>query len=141
MLAAQRDTEPGSMGHVHVPLLTACENPSLEAGRGGGFPTEIALAPGRWMPRPCQHFCWCGATAAEQRAGKCAQAKNQCEGINQGESERLKKSRGSGEMCVMERGFLYLHGPPRLPSCQDKPAEAKTFCTPKQITVCWMGTL
>lgn len=47
--------------------------------------------------------------------------KNQCESINQAKSERLKKSRGSRAMCVIERGFLYLQRPPRLPSCQGKP--------------------
>lgn len=43
--------------------------------------------------------------------------KNQCESINQAKNERLKKSRGSRMMCVIERGFLYLQRPPRLPSC------------------------
>jgi len=74
-------------------------------------------------------------------SGEVHARKNQCEGINQAESERLKKSRGSGVMCAVERGFLYLRGPPRLPSCQDKPDKAETFCTPKQIVVCWMGAL
>lgn len=85
------------------------------------------------MPRPCQRFLlvWSHSTGVE--SGKVHACKNQCESINQAESERLKKSRGNGVMCVIERGFLYLHRPPRLPSCQGKPAKAKIFCNPKQI--------
>lgn len=140
---AQHGTEPSGAGHVRVPLLAAWKNLApLERGRGGGFPAEIAPALGRRMPRPCQRFFLLvrshspGAESREMHA-----CKNQCEGINQAESERLKKSRGSGVMCVIERGFLYLRGPPRLLSCQGKPAKAETFCTPKQIMVCRTGTL
>lgn len=88
---------------------------------------------------PAFLLVWSHSTGVESR--EVHACKNQCEGINQAESERLKKSRGSGVMCVIERGFLYLHRPPRLPSCQGKPAKAETFRTPKQIVVCWMGAL
>ena len=66
-----------SPGHVRVPLLAACRNPAaLEdgGGGGGGFPAGV-LALGRRVPRPCWRFRWCGATAAEWRAGKCMHAK------------------------------------------------------------------
>lgn len=59
--------------------------------------------------------------AARRRRREMHACKNQCENINQAKSERLKKSRGSRAMCVIERGFLYLQRPPRLPSCRGKP--------------------
>lgn len=70
---------------------------------------------------PASFFCWCSTGAARRRRREMHACKNQCESINQAKSERLKKSRGSRVMCVIERGFLYLQRPPRLPSCRGKP--------------------
>lgn len=136
---AQHGAEPSGAGHVRVPLLAAWKNLAPLERR---FPCRDCSGSGQTDAETLPAFFLLvrshspGAESWEMHA-----CKNQCEGINQAESERLKKSRGSGVMCVIERGFLYLRGPPRLLSCQGKPAKAETFCTPKQIVGCWMGTL
>lgn len=56
--------------------------------------------------------------SSRAESGEVHACRNQCEGINQAGSERLKKSRGSRMMCVMEGGFLYPPRPHSLPSCR-----------------------
>lgn len=87
---------------------------------------ELSLQGFFWLwaagcQNPASFFCWCSTGAARRRRREMHACKNQCESINQAKSERLKKSRGSRVMCMIERGFLYLQRPPRLPSCQGKP--------------------
>lgn len=110
--------EHNNTGHSIFP--SSCKNPSSSGVRQSRrFPCRDYSGSGQPDAKglPAFLLVWSRSTGAAKRR-EMHVCKNQCESINQAKSERLKKSRGSRVMCVIERGFLYLQRPPRLPSCR-----------------------